>query len=195
MPARSCSLLPDHSFGPGAIRLAPAYCGIWNNCQSTSKVHASVLQNLRVQLSWTSSWWLVHARKQGVWRLRSMWNPAWQCLGQRAWSRVIASSSLISSMTTEAVACRGPRYLEIDTDVGSSSTAHHVTGMVQGALKSIVVDIGVLLEGRATVSMLTPAMIRLPTSATDSPDIRPHGTTAAASKASGLIATAICKST
>ncbi len=49
------------------------------------------------------------------------------------------------------VACRGPRYLEIDTDVGSSSTAHHVTGMVQGALKSVIVDIGVLLEGRATV--------------------------------------------
>ena len=46
---------------------------------------------------------------------------------------------------------RGPRYLEIDTDVGSSSTAHHVTGMVQGALKSVIVDIGVLLEGRATV--------------------------------------------
>ena len=47
--------------------------------------------------------------------------------------------------------CRGPRYLEIDSDVGSSSTAHHVTGMVQGALKSVIVDIGVLLEGRATV--------------------------------------------
>ncbi|KAK9864972.1 hypothetical protein WJX84_011314 [Apatococcus fuscideae] len=45
---------------------------------------------------------------------------------------------------------RGPRYLEIDTDVGSSSTAHHVTGMVQGALKSVIVDIGVLMEGRAT---------------------------------------------
>lgn len=53
--------------------------------------------------------------------------------------------------------CRGPRYLEIDSDVGSSSTAHHVTGMVQGALKSVIVDIGVLLEGRATVG-LTPLL-------------------------------------
>ena len=46
-------------------------------------------------------------------------------------------------MTVKRCSCRGPRYLEIDTDVGSSSTAHHVTGMVQGALKSVIVDIGV----------------------------------------------------
>lgn len=55
--------------------------------------------------------------------------------------------------------CRGPRYLEIDSDVGSSSTAHHVTGMVQGALKSVIVDIGVLLEGRATVRLTSSAVV------------------------------------
>jgi hypothetical protein len=42
---------------------------------------------------------------------------------------------------------RGPRYFEVDIDVSSSSSANHVVGMVQGALKSLVIDLAVLLEG------------------------------------------------
>jgi len=48
-------------------------------------------------------------------------------------------------------ACRGPRYLEVDVDVGSSQTAARVVGLVQGALKSLVIDIAVLLEGKTQV--------------------------------------------
>ncbi|KAK9821914.1 hypothetical protein WJX81_003424 [Elliptochloris bilobata] len=44
---------------------------------------------------------------------------------------------------------RGPRYIEVDVDVGSSRSAAHVVGLVQGALKSLVIDIAVLLEGHS----------------------------------------------
>ena len=40
-------------------------------------------------------------------------------------------------------------------DVGSSKTAANVVGLVQGALKSLVIDIAVLLEGHSTVRFLT----------------------------------------
>ena len=50
---------------------------------------------------------------------------------------------------------RGPRYIEVDVDVGSSKTAANVVGLVQGALKSLVIDIAVLLEGHSTVRILT----------------------------------------
>jgi len=46
---------------------------------------------------------------------------------------------------------RGPRYIEVDVDVGSSRSAAHVVGLVQGALRSLVIDIAVLLEGHASV--------------------------------------------
>ena len=37
-------------------------------------------------------------------------------------------------------------------DVGSSRTAANVVGTVQGSLKSLVIDLAVLLEGHSTVS-------------------------------------------
>lgn len=49
------------------------------------------------------------------------------------------------------VCCRGPRYLEVDVDVGSSRSAASVVGLVQGALKTLVIDIAVLLEGKTQV--------------------------------------------
>ena len=42
---------------------------------------------------------------------------------------------------------RGPGYVEVDIDVGSSSVAATVVGLVQGATKSLVVDMGIVLEG------------------------------------------------
>lgn len=52
--------------------------------------------------------------------------------------------------------CRGPRYLEVDVDVGSSQTAARVVGIVQGALKGLVIDIAVLLEGKTKVTSTFP---------------------------------------
>lgn len=42
--------------------------------------------------------------------------------------------------------CRGPNYMEVDIDVASSSVARHVVGLVAGAAKSVVVDMGILLQ-------------------------------------------------
>ena len=38
-------------------------------------------------------------------------------------------------------------------DVGSSRTAANVVGTVQGSLKSLVIDLAVLLEGHSTVRL------------------------------------------
>ena len=43
---------------------------------------------------------------------------------------------------------KGPRHLEVDVDVGSSRSAAHVVGLVQGALRGLEISIAVLLEGR-----------------------------------------------
>ena len=44
---------------------------------------------------------------------------------------------------------RGPGYMEVDIDVGSSSVAATVVNLVQGATKSLVVDMGIVLEGHS----------------------------------------------
>ena len=44
---------------------------------------------------------------------------------------------------------RGPNYVEVDVDVASSSVAATVVGLVMGATKSVVVDMGIVLEGHA----------------------------------------------
>ena len=41
------------------------------------------------------------------------------------------------------------RYHEIDIDISANVSAAHATGMVAGALKSLVFDIGIILEGQA----------------------------------------------
>ena len=64
--------------------------------------------------------------------------------GSRVWVKC--------SMTSSPVAARrGPRYLEVDLDVGSSRSAAHVVGLVSGALKGLVIDLAVVLEGRTQV--------------------------------------------
>lgn len=57
--------------------------------------------------------------------------------------------------------CRGANYIEVDVDVGSSRSAANVVGLVQGALKSLVIDLAVLLEGHCTVGFFcrTPVFV------------------------------------
>ncbi|GAA0166236.1 defense/immunity protein [Lithospermum erythrorhizon] len=53
----------------------------------------------------------------------------------------------------KAVDCnyiRGPRYLEIDVDIGSSTVANGVLGLVIGVVTSLVVDMAFLLQGNTT---------------------------------------------
>lgn len=40
--------------------------------------------------------------------------------------------------------------MEVDIDVGSSSVAATVVNLVQGATKSLVVDMGIVLEGHSS---------------------------------------------
>jgi len=42
-----------------------------------------------------------------------------------------------------------PQYIEVDIDVSANSVANYVTGMVRGATKSLVIDLGFVLEGVA----------------------------------------------
>jgi hypothetical protein len=39
-------------------------------------------------------------------------------------------------------------YIEVDIDIGANSTAAHITSLVAGAIKSLVFDIGIVLEVR-----------------------------------------------
>ena len=64
-------------------------------------------------------------------------------------------SCQILIMSSYCEVCRGPRYIEVDIDIGSSSAAAHVTGLVQGSLKSLVIDLAVVLEGRSQVHFLS----------------------------------------
>lgn len=43
----------------------------------------------------------------------------------------------------------GKNYMEIDIDISANATAATVTSMVAGCIKSIVLDIAILLEGQA----------------------------------------------
>ena len=45
--------------------------------------------------------------------------------------------------------CREETYFEIDVDIGSSYAASSVVNLVKGATKSMVIDFGVLVEGKA----------------------------------------------
>ncbi|GFZ08633.1 similar to ENHANCED DISEASE RESISTANCE 2 [Actinidia rufa] len=52
----------------------------------------------------------------------------------------------------KAVDCnyiRGPKYLEIDVDIGSSTVANGVLGLVIGVITSLVVDMAFLVQGNA----------------------------------------------
>ena len=44
---------------------------------------------------------------------------------------------------------REDTYFEIDVDIGSSYAASSVVNLVKGATKSMVIDFGVLVEGKA----------------------------------------------
>lgn len=47
---------------------------------------------------------------------------------------------------------RGPNYFEVDIDVGSSKSAASVVGLVQGALKGLVIDMAITMEGHTKVT-------------------------------------------
>ncbi|RZC69505.1 hypothetical protein C5167_032641 [Papaver somniferum] len=53
----------------------------------------------------------------------------------------------------KAVDCnyiRGPKYLEIDVDIGSSTVANGVLGLVCGVITTLVVDMAFLVQGNTT---------------------------------------------
>ncbi len=58
---------------------------------------------------------------------------------------------------------RGPNYFEVDIDVGSSKSAASVVGLVQGALKGLVIDMAITMEGHSKVALAPycPSMAQL----------------------------------
>ena len=48
---------------------------------------------------------------------------------------------------------RGANYFEVDIDVGSSKSAASVVGLVQGALKGLVIDMAITMEGHSKVAL------------------------------------------
>lgn len=55
--------------------------------------------------------------------------------------------------------CRGPNYFEVDIDVGSSKSAASVVGLVQGALKGLVIDMAITMEGHSKVVLFAAAFM------------------------------------
>lgn len=55
-------------------------------------------------------------------------------------------------MQRACIADRGPNYFEVDIDVGSSKSAASVVGLVQGALKGLVIDMAITMEGHTKVT-------------------------------------------
>ena len=53
----------------------------------------------------------------------------------------------------------GPGWFEVDVDVGSSRTAAHVVGLVQGAVKGLVIDIAVLVQGNEAPGELPEGLV------------------------------------
>ena len=53
----------------------------------------------------------------------------------------------------------GPSWFEVDVDVGSSRTAAHVVGLVQGAVRGLVIDIAVLVQGNEAPAELPEGLV------------------------------------
>lgn len=70
-------------------------------------------------------------------------------IAQGSWviKQAVGSTPVILGKKLKQVYYRGPNYFEIDVDITTSSAAATATRMVHGATKSLLIDMGVLLEG------------------------------------------------
>eukprot|EP00850_Spirogloea_muscicola_P012389 SM000079S22507 [mRNA] locus=s79:502680:515398:- [translate_table: standard] len=76
-------------------------------------------------------------------------------IAQGAWvvKRAVGTKACLLG---QAVSCRYHRhlnYLEIDVDIGSSSVARGVIGLVIGYVEALVVDLAIVIEGRSQVEL------------------------------------------
>eukprot|EP00850_Spirogloea_muscicola_P000115 SM000001S04517 [mRNA] locus=s1:651473:659263:- [translate_table: standard] len=76
-------------------------------------------------------------------------------IAQGAWvvKRAVGTKACLLG---QAVTCRYHRhqnYLEIDVDIGSSSVARGVIGLVIGYVEALVVDLAIVIEGRSQVEL------------------------------------------
>lgn len=65
----------------------------------------------------------------------------------------VASFKTFSQLKHVCADDRGPNYFEVDIDVGSSKSAASVVGLVQGALKGLVIDMAITMEGHTKVTV------------------------------------------
>ena len=111
--------------------------------QLTTKWMTCVLQCAELNSFWTLG--LAQCQAAGCHAYAADLLPA-HALGQMYLALAGARGGLLLSVE---YCTRGPGYMEVDIDVGSSSVAATVVGLVQGATKSLVVDMGIVLEGHS----------------------------------------------
>ncbi|BBN19009.1 hypothetical protein MPTK1_8g07260 [Marchantia polymorpha subsp. ruderalis] len=62
----------------------------------------------------------------------------------------VGSTPCILGKAVDCTYYRGPQYLEVDVDIGSSTVANGVLGLVFGVVTSLVVDMAFLVQGNST---------------------------------------------
>jgi hypothetical protein len=59
----------------------------------------------------------------------------------------VGSTPCLLGKAVDITYIRGPNYLEIDVDIGSSTVANGVLGLVCGVITTLVVDMAFLVQG------------------------------------------------
>lgn len=62
----------------------------------------------------------------------------------------VGSSPCLLGKTVDCNYIRGPKYLEIDVDIGSSTVANGVLGLVIGIVSTLVIDMAFLVQANTT---------------------------------------------
>jgi len=71
-----------------------------------------------------------------------------------AWHRKTRGVNLSFCLILEELAFQDWSAPQVDVDVGSSTTASSVVGLVAGAVKSLVIDMAIVLQARSPGPLL-----------------------------------------
>lgn len=62
----------------------------------------------------------------------------------------VGSTPCLLGKAVDCIYIRGPKYLEVDVDIGSSTVANGVLGLVIGVITTLVVDMAFLIQANTT---------------------------------------------
>ncbi|XP_024040173.1 protein ENHANCED DISEASE RESISTANCE 2-like [Citrus clementina] len=74
------------------------------------------------------------------------------CAAQGSWivRHSVGSTTCLLGKAVDCNYLHGPKYLEIDVDIGSSTVANGVLGLVNGVITTLVVDMAFLVQANTT---------------------------------------------